>query len=131
MDYFFSDSRAMYKQIAVEVYNLEDQYIGFVVFSISNKGTRTVIKIRDFRFSQPSYERAALASALRYAREYNAVTVEIPAEIAAHIPDKLAKILLQPKERIYQCMPQSDDSPLAQLWEEISLHLWDGDMAFS
>ncbi len=80
---------------------------------------------------QPSYERAVLALALRYGRINNVVTIEFPAEIAAHMPERLRKVLLQPKERIYQCMPKSDESPLAQLWQEISLHLWDGDMAFS
>ncbi len=131
MDYFFSDAREMYRQIAVEVYDPEDMYLGFVVFSVSNKGQRSVLKTRDFRFSQPSYERAVLALALRYAREYEAATIELAAEIAAHLPDRLGKLLLQRKERIYQCMPKSEDSPLAQLWPEISLHLWDGDMAFS
>lgn len=131
MDYYFSDARKIYRQISVEVYDPEDMYLGFVVFSVSDKGTQTVLKTRDFRFSQPSYKRAVLGLALRYAREHNAATLEIPAEIAAHLPNRLGKLLLQPKERIYQCMPKSEDSPLAQLWEEITLHLWDGDMAFS
>ena len=131
MDYYFSDARVMYRQIAVEVYDTANEYLGFVVFSVSDKGERAVLKARDFRFSQPSYERAVLALALRYAREYNAATIELPAEIATHLTGRLGKLLLQRKERIYQCKPQSDDSPLAQLWSEISLHLWDGDMAFS
>lgn len=131
MDYYFSDARSMYQQIAVEVYDLVDHYLGFVVFSASQQGEKTVLKTRDFRFEQPSYERAVLALALRYGREHNAETIEIPAEIAVYLPEKLRKVLLQPKERIYQCMPKSDDSPLAQLWQEISFHLWDGDMAFS
>lgn len=131
MDYYFSDARPIYRQIAVEVYNPADEYLGFVVFSVSAKGERTTLKTRDFRFSQPSYERVVLGLALRYARHFDAVNIEIPAEIAAHLPNQLRKLLLQPKERIYQCMPKSEDSPLAQLWPEISLHLWDGDMAFS
>jgi len=131
MDYYFSDTRSMYQQIAVEVYDMTDHYLGFVVFSASQQGERTVLKTRDFRFEQPSYERAVLALALQYGREYNAETFEIPAEIARFLPGKLRKVLLQPKERVYQCMPKSDDSPLALLWQEISFHLWDGDMAFS
>ena len=133
MDYYFSDAREMYQQIAVEVYDPgpKGEYLGFVVFSVSPKGKRTVLKTRDFRFSQPSYERAVMGLAFRYARKFDAATIEIPAEIAVHLPRRLRKILLQPKERIYQCMPMSEDSPLAQFWPEISLHLWDGDMAFS
>jgi len=130
-DYYFSDARPMYRQIAVEVLDETDRFIGFVVFSVSQQGEKTVIKTRDFRFEQPSYERAILALALRYGRSYNAATIELPAKIARLIPSSLQKLLLQPKERIYQCMPKSEDSPLAQYWDEISFHLWDGDMAFS
>jgi hypothetical protein len=131
MDYYFSDARLMYRQIAVEVYDNEDHYLGFVVFSISQQGQKTVLKTRDYRFSQPSYARVVLALALKYGREYNAATIEFSIEIARHLKGNLGKALLQPKERIYQCMPKSEDSPLAQLWEEIEFHLWDGDMAFS
>jgi GNAT superfamily N-acetyltransferase len=131
MDYYFSDARAMYRQIAVEVYDSADKYLGFVVFSVSQQGQKTVLKTRDFRFAQPSYDRSVLALALRYGREYNVATIEFSAECARHLKGNLRKLLLQPKERIYQCMPKSDDSPLAQLWEEIEFHLWDGDMAFS
>ncbi|MFN2150746.1 MAG: GNAT family N-acetyltransferase [Anaerolineales bacterium] len=131
MDYYFSDARPLYRQIAVEVYTADDKYVGFVVFSVSGKGEKIALKTRDIRFSQPSYERAVLALALRYGREYQASTIELPAEIAAHLPPHLARQLLQRKERIYQCMPKTEDSPLAQLWSEITFHLWDGDMAFS
>jgi hypothetical protein len=131
MDYYFSDARPLYRQIAVEVYTADDKYVGFVVFSVSGKGEKIALKTRDIRFSQPSYERAVLALALRYGREYQTSTIELPAEIAAHLPPHLARQLLQRKERIYQCMPKTEDSPLAQLWSEITFHLWDGDMAFS
>ncbi|HBX71211.1 MAG TPA: hypothetical protein DEH25_18005 [Chloroflexi bacterium] len=131
MDYYFSDARPLYRQIAVEVYSPDEKYLGFVVFSVSGKGEKASLKTRDFRFSQPSYERAVLALALRYAREYEVSAIELPAEIAAHLPKSLARMLLQRKERIYQCMPKAEDSPLAQLWEEITFHLYDGDMAFS
>jgi hypothetical protein len=131
MDYYFSDARPLYRQIAVEVYNLEDKFLGFVVFSVSQKGEKVALKMRDFRFSQPSYQRAAFALALRCSREYGADSIELPAEIAALMPARLGRALLQQKERIYQCMPQTEDSPLARHWHEITFHLYDGDMAFS
>jgi hypothetical protein len=131
MDYYFSDARPLYRQIAVEVYNPEDKYLGFAVFSASQKGEKAALKLLDFRFAQPSFQRAALALALRYGREYGANTIELPGEITSFLPKNLARSLLQRKERIYQCMPKSEDSPLAQHWNEITLHLYDGDMAFS
>ena len=130
MDYFFSDARPMYTQLAVEVYDLADHYLGYTVFSVSQQGEKTILKTRDFCFEQPSYERAVMALALRYGKAFNVTTIEISADIAIHIPGRLKKVLLQPKERIYQCMPMSDNSPLARLWEHIDFHLWDGDMAF-
>jgi len=131
MDYYFSDARPLYRQIAIEVYDSAEKYLGFVVFSVSQQGLQTVLKTRDFRFSQPSYERTVLALALRYGREYKAATIEFSAEIERHLKGNLRKLLLQPKERIYQCRPKSDESLLAELWDEIDFHLWDGDMAFS
>jgi len=133
LDYYFSDARPFYRLVAVEVYapGEEGKYLGFAVFSISQKGEKFSLKTLDFRLAQPSYERAVLALALRYGREYNAAALELPAEIAAHLPPGLRRSLLERRERIYQCLPQLEDSPLARLWPEITLHLYDGDMAFS
>lgn len=39
MDYYFSDARPLFRFIALEVYSQEDQYKGFVVFSVSQKGS--------------------------------------------------------------------------------------------
>jgi hypothetical protein len=133
MDYYFSDARPFYRQLAVEVYAAgeEGKYLGFAVFSLSQKGEKMFLKTLDFRFAQPSYERAVLALALRFGREYNAASIELPAEVAAQLPGRWGRLLLERRERIYQCMPKAPDSPLAQLWPEIALHLYDGDMAFS
>jgi hypothetical protein len=131
MDYYFSDSRTKYQQIAVEVFGQDGHYIGFAVFSVSQQGAKTSLKTRDFQFEQPSYERVVLGLALKYARMNQAEAIELPAQIIKYLPRRLRSLLLQPKERIYQCMPKSDESPLAQNWPDIQFQLWDGDMAFS
>ncbi|MBM3144315.1 MAG: GNAT family N-acetyltransferase [Chloroflexi bacterium] len=132
MDYFFSDARPMYRTIAVEVFSPEDEYKGFVVFSASQKGKQFMLKTLDYRLSNPSDGRYVLALAIHYGRKFLADTIEIPAEAAADLrPRLLGKLLLHKKERIYQCMPKDDDSPLAQAWEVLTLKLVDGDMAFS
>ncbi|MBU1660248.1 MAG: GNAT family N-acetyltransferase [Chloroflexi bacterium] len=132
MDYYFSDARPLYRLIALEVYTPEDEYKGFVVFSVSQKGSGVALKTLDFRFTSPSDSCCVLALAIKYGRQYQAETIEIPAEVAAHLKDSLlGKLLLHEKKRIYQCMPKADDSPLAQAWQDITLHLYDGDMAFS
>jgi len=131
MDYYFSDARPLYRQIAVEIFNRENEYLGFAVFSVTRKGSGVFLQIRDFRLTQPSCERAVLALALRYARQYRANIIELPTEIAAYLPPKLGRLLLQRKTRTYQMHPKTEESPLARLWPEITLHLYDGDMGFS
>jgi GNAT superfamily N-acetyltransferase len=131
MDYYFSDSRPLYRQIAVEIFDRANAYLGFAVFSVTSKGGGVFVQTRDFLLTERAHERAVLALALRYAREHDADTIELPAEIAAYLPPKLARPLLQRKTRTYQAHPKSGDSPLARLWPEITFHLYDGDMAFS
>ena len=132
MNYYFSDSRPLYRLIAAEVYTGADEYKGFAVFSVSRKGSGVVLKTLDFRFSNPSDNRCVLALAVKFGRRYQADTIELPGEIAEYLRGSLpGKLLLHKKERIYQCMPKSANSPLAQSWPELTLHLYDGDMAFS
>ncbi len=132
MDYFFSDARPMYRLIAVEVASPEDEYKGFVVFSITQKGHKFMLKTLDYHFANPSDRRYVLALAVHYGRDFLADTIEIPQEVAGDLrPRLIAKLLLHKKERIYQCKPRDDHSPLAQCWEDITLKLVDGDMAFS
>ncbi len=132
MDYYFSDARPLYRLIALEVYTPEDEYRGFVVFSASQKGSGVMLKTLDFCFTNPSDYRCVLALAVKLGRQYGADIIELPAEVTAHLQDSLlGKLLLHEKKRIYQCMPKTEDSPLAQTWSDITLHLYDGDMAFS
>jgi len=132
MDYYFSDARPLYRLIALEVYTHEDEYKGFVVFSVSQKGSGVMLKTLDYRFTNPSDYRCVLALAIKLGCQYQAETIEIPDEVAVHLKDSLlGKLLLHGKQRVYQCMPKAEDSPLAQSWQDITLHLYDGDMAFS
>lgn len=132
MEYYFSDARPLYRLIALEVYSPEDEYVGFVVFSVTRKKQKIMLKTLDFRFVNPSDNRYALALAIHYGRRYQADTIELPQEVADYVRDSLlGRLLLHRKKRIYQCMPADEDSPLAQAWDDISLHLSDGDMAFS
>ncbi len=132
MDYFFSDTRPLYRFVALELFSSDDEYKGFVVYSISQKGSKMVLRTLDYCFTQPSDQRYVLALAIQYGRQYLADIIEIPAQAAADLrPSLIAKLLLHRKERIYQCMPKDDESPLAQAWEDIALKLVDGDMSFS
>jgi len=133
MDYFFSDTRSLFKFIPIEIFTREDgKYLGFVIFSVSQKLDSISIKTLDFHVDDPRCFEIILALVIKYARNFNVDIVEIPEIIAnAFNPFGLSKILLHGKERIYQCFPSSEDSPLAKAWDDIEFHLYDGDMAFS
>lgn len=133
MEYYFSDTRPMYRIFGVEVSSAQGEYLGYVAFSISKKSADNIfLKMLDYQFTQPENRRYALALALRYGRQHHADTIEIPQEMAQYVrPRWLRKILLHPKARIYQCMPKAGDSPLAQNWDDLAFRLVDGDMAFS
>jgi hypothetical protein len=133
MDYYFSDARPFYRFIAVEVTNPGDSaYQGYIVFSVSEKENRIIVKTLDFRLSDASQYPYILALAVHYGRLNNADTIEIPDEVAHSLKMSLqGRLLLEAKKRIYQCRPKSEDSPLAGAWYDIIRHLYDGDMAFS
>jgi hypothetical protein len=133
LDYYFSDTRPLFRFIAVEIYDpTNNAYLGFVVFSVSQKGTSIALKTLDFQTVSPDHYRPILALAIRYGRHYRADTIEIPEEIVAPLrPSLLGRLVLLRKTRIYQCHPKSEDSPLGRSWQDIQRHLYDGDMAFS
>ncbi len=132
-DYYFSDTRPMVELMGCEIYSPDgESYWGYAAFSVSQKGANVFLKTLDFQLVEPEYYRYVLALALEIGRKFKADTLEIPQELARFLQNRLlGKILLQEKQRIYQCMPKADDSPMAQSWHHIKLHLYDGDMAFS
>ncbi len=132
MDYYFSDARSLYRLIALEVETTAGEYLGFVVFSVSRRGRGVLLRTLDYRFAAADVQRYLLALAVEYGRAYHADTLELPAEaVAGFRRGLLGRLLLHRKERIYQCMPKAEDSPLARYWQEITFQLVDGDMAFS
>jgi len=86
----------------------------------------------DYQLSSPEANEIILGLALHYGRLFNASVIEVPEKVAKLMQSSLfGRILLQRKERIYQCHPKTESSPLAGTWQEIEFHLYDGDMAFS
>ncbi|MCJ7701875.1 MAG: GNAT family N-acetyltransferase, partial [Anaerolineales bacterium] len=54
LDYYFSDARPLYRLVALEVTDPKDgTYLGFVVFSISQKASGIALKTLDFCFGDP------------------------------------------------------------------------------
>lgn len=133
MDYYFSDVRPLYKNIAVEI--LDDQsgeYRGYVVMSVSKKSSKISLKLLDYSLFGASANEILLAAVIRFARKYGADLVEIPGKLGLGLERTiLGQFILRKKNRIYQFHPKSETSPLGIHWREIELNYCDGDMAFS
>lgn len=133
MDYFFTDARDVYRNIALELSTGPDKaYRGYVVLSVSAYGRKMALKVLDTSFNDRADERFVLPLAIRYARELNAQLIDLSTQQADAIRSRfLSRVLLHRKQRIYQCYPAGPESPLARAWPELVFHYCDGDMAFS
>ena len=133
LDYYFSDARDLFKQIALEIFSPNgEEYKGYLVFSISTIRGKTVLKILDINLVDRDHLGSVLFLALKAAERYRVDTIELPEKVGALIKDgRLGKLLLRKKYRVTQCSPRDDYSPLAQVWQTMELNYCDGDMAFS
>ncbi len=133
MDYYFSDVRDRFRQIALEIYSSDGEtYLGYAVFSMSRRDGETLLRTLDHHFFADIDKEVVLALALKLGRQFRADTIELPAHLAALLQGSLlGRLLLVTKQRHYQCHPRSAESSLGRHWQEIELDLCDGDMAFS
>lgn len=133
MDYFFTDVRDFYRNIALELFDSSiREYRGYLILSASTYRKRMDLKVLDALFNDRMDERFVLPIAVHYARKVKADMIELSKHQAQAIQTGfLSRILLHHKQRIYQCYPASPDSPLAHAWNEIEFNYCDGDMAFS
>jgi len=133
MDYFFTDVRDYYRNIALELSAGSNQeYLGYVILSASAQQKRMALKVLDTSFRNNIDERYVLPLVLRYARELNTGTIDLSTHQAEMIHNRfLSRILVHRKKRIYQCYPANSASPLALAWNKIEFQYCDGDMAFS
>jgi GNAT superfamily N-acetyltransferase len=132
MDFYFSDVRHGFRMIALELFSSQDDYLGYLVLQASQRGQRGELKVLDCSLKNPGDQCYVLPLVFKYAREYKARLVDLPAEaVTGFDRTRLGRLLLVRRERIYQCHPKSGDSPLAQAWDSIQFKYTDGDMPFS
>jgi len=132
-NYHFAGVRDIFKYIALEIYSKRDNsYKGFLVFSISHKKEKTILKILDYHLSNSSDKKIFYGLSLRFAAHYLADRMDIPLEFQNSWGTKfLQKFLIKKKKRSYVYHPASPASPLASLADNIDLNFCDGDTAFT
>jgi hypothetical protein len=133
MDYFFTDVRDAFRNIALELSTgPQRDYRGYVVLSASTYRGKLALKVLDTSLKDRADERLVLPLAFRYAHDLGAEMIDFSTRHAEAMQSRFLRwALLHRKQRIYQCFPASPDSPLARLWPELEFHYCDGDMAFS
>jgi GNAT superfamily N-acetyltransferase len=133
LGFYFTDVRDVFSNIAIEVYSKDTkEYKGFVIMSYSLIGESAVLKILDVHLLTENDLRSVLPLAIYYGRKFNADKIELPGNVAERMQSRIIRrLLLHEKQRIYQCHPRDDDSPLGQRWREIKLNYSDGDMPFT
>jgi GNAT superfamily N-acetyltransferase len=132
MDFYFSDVRQRFRNYAVEISTAQGDYMGYVIFLATTVRGRVELKTLDVSLPASVDRSVILPLALSYAQRENAVRIDLPVEACtAWSGSCLGRLLLQRRERTYQCHPCHSDSPLARAWADIRLAYSDGDMPFS
>ena len=132
-NFYFTDVREKFSNIAVEVYSeCSGEFVGFVILSNSIIGGKGVLKVLDIHFLNREDICGVIPLIIRYGCIFNVDKIEIPASLVGCICSKIAqRFLVHQKQRLYQCFPGNDQSPLANCWQEIELNYCDGDMPFT
>ena len=132
-DYYFSDVRKVFRQIALEISSSDGkEYKGYIVFSVSTIRSEIALKLMDIRLTSRNDEKFVLPLVLKFAQMFHADRIDLPKGQAERLAGGILKrVLLHKKFRITQCHPKDDQSPLSKAWPKMQLNYCDGDMAFS
>jgi hypothetical protein len=132
-NYYFSETRDIFKYVAIEVYRLENRTpAGFLVLSLSHKKEKTRIKLLDFGLQNA--EKAGIVGypILKYAKKFLADRIEYPDYLARYFQSlPWTKKLIKKQTRLYLFHPSREDSPLAVSRGKIVFDYCDGDTTFT
>lgn len=131
-NYYFSETRDIFKYIAIEIYRLEDRRpAGFMVLSVSHKKEKTRIKLLDFYLQDVKDPGIVGYPLLKYAKKFLADRIEYPDYLAAYFQSlPWTKKLIKRQTRLYLFHSCSSDSALAVSRRKILFDYCDGDTAF-
>jgi len=132
-NFYFSETRDIFKYMAIEIYRLEDRRpIGFLVLSVSHKKEKTRIKLLDFYLQNEQDPGVVGYPLLKYAKKFLADRIEYPDYLAAYFQSlPWTKKLIKRQTRLYLFHPYDNDSPLAVSRGKILFDYCDGDTAFT
>jgi len=130
--YYFSDSRDLFLYVPLKMTqigkNNEDK---FLIFSVSQVGNYTRIKLLDHSCDSDKTGKAAVSILLKYATDFSADSIEIPSDLSEIINMGIFKKLFL-VEREWRYLFGSEDMSGAVIteFERISPGYFDGDLAF-
>ena len=132
-NYYFSETRNIFKYLVIEVYRRKDRKpAGFVVLSVSHKKDKTRIKLLDFSLQDANTPEIIGYPVLKYAKKFLADRIEYPDYFRGYFQSlPWTKKLIKRQTRPYLFHPCGNDSPLAVSKEKILFDYCDGDTAFT
>jgi hypothetical protein len=105
---------------------------GFLLLSVTDTGGGTAVKVLDHVLPSRKTCEIALALALRYAADFRADSLVVPAAFGALLAEHpLLRWLAVRRERWYLFRPADPRDPLAHSLTDLRLSYVDGDVAFT
>ncbi len=131
-NYFFTSVRDFFKYIVFEIFTAKSkQAIGFAIFSISSRKSRTLIKLLDYYLPQAADIQVIGKLLITCARKFQADTVEYPAALApCFMRHRSLRPFIKKRRRLYMIHTRTGRSPLAAGAGDIVLNHCDSDIAF-
>lgn len=131
--YYFSGIRDLFTFIALKLYYKNQQnYSGFIILCVSSHKGKTVLRVLDHVLKTADVIPAACATALKYARQYQADRVEFSDKMGRYLNGRIFfKKFLKKQKRQYRYFPTHGNSPLERAKKEIRFDYCDGDTAFT
>jgi predicted N-acetyltransferase YhbS len=128
MDFYFSDIRDEFENVAIQV-SKQNESIGFITYQISEIQSIKMLKIEDVQLPE---QNLAIGIILDICKELQIDKIVFNTKhINYNNFGLIKKLLFLNNQRIYQCFPANENSPLGKNWKKIQLDYPDGDMGFS
>ncbi|MBN1231227.1 MAG: hypothetical protein JXA19_05145 [Anaerolineales bacterium] len=128
-DYFFSDTRPVFKNELYVLKNIAGQIVGTAVFQISQINIRMVLRCIVADFSEELAAPYLLRKVLESARSNQVDLIEIE---SMYVPANFPQLFTNQTNRLYQAFyADKDSSPLLKAKAAFRPTLGDGDKAFT
>jgi len=129
--YYFSETYERFRYVPLAIKGSDGKCRSTLILSVVREKGESKLKVLDLDCQKQDFE-AAFWLACIYAAREQADEIEVPAQFSAYATSlPLASFASSRGYRRYLCHPYAENSPLAEALSDLTLHLCDGDCAFT